>query len=342
MKKIFTFCTLLFFVSQNANAKIWRVNNNLGITADFTDLPPAITAATAGDTIMVEASSANYSGPTLTKNLVIIGPGYYFTDATLNPKTEANTNVANIGSVTFNAGCAGSVIEGCTVGGAFINESNVTLQRNDITSYCYLAYSANSICTNDTIRQNVIYGMNSGSATGKASNVLIYNNIFNGPGMQFASNLNNISGYFINNDFLYGYPYLSCANFTFQNNIFTGPGFGSYLSSNSFFNNITNNTGIPSGNGNQLNVNLDNVFVGYSNGTGFSSDGRYKLKTGSPAIGAGSINGENINCGAFGGPAPYVLSGMPSIPSIYELTVPSSVPSGATNMNISISSTTVH
>lgn len=344
MKKIFTFCALLFIVSQNASAKIWRVNNNLGVNADFTDLPAAVTAAAAGDTIMVEASASSYSGPTLTKKLVIIGPGYYFTDATPNPKTQANTNVSNIGFPAFNAGSAGSVIEGCTMGGLYLNESDITIQRNIFAgNYIYIAYAANSICNNDTIRQNVIYGLLSGATTGKATNLLVYNNIFIGPPAQFLSNINNISGYFINNDFLfYNGTSSSCVNFTFQNNIFNNAIFGTYLSSNSFFNNITNNTGLPTGNGNQLSVNLDNVFVGYSSGTGFSSDGRYKLKAGSPAIGAGSLNGGTIDCGAFGGPTPYVLSGMPSIPSIYVLTVPSSVPSGATNMNVSISSTTVH
>jgi hypothetical protein len=170
---------------------------------------------------------------------------------------------------------------------------------------------------------------------------MVYNNIFTGPMMQFAGNLNNISGYFINNDCIYSYA-TSCVNFTFQNNILAQANFGAYLSSNSFFNNITSNTGLPSGNGNQASVNLDNVFMGYLSGTGFSSDGRYRLKAGSPAINAGSLNGGTVDCGAFGGPAPYILSGMPDIPSIYVLTVPSSVPSGATNMNVTISSTTIH
>ena len=341
MKKLLSISILFFLLAQNASAKIWRVNNNLGINADFKDLPAAITAAAAGDTIMVEASATAYSGPTLTKKLIIIGAGYYFDDATPNPKTQANTNATNIGSVNFNSGSAGSVMEGFATSAIFLNESNITFERNNVSNYFYIAYAANSVCTNDTIRQNVIYGMIAGNATGKASNLLIYNNIFNGPAMQFSSNANNISGYFINNVSVNSYP-ISCTNFTFQNNILNNANFGAYLSSNSFFNNITTNSGLPTVNGNQLNVNLNDVFVGYSSGTGYSSDGRYKLKAGSPAIGAGSINGGTVDCGAFGGPAPYVLSGMPSIPSIYVLTVPSSVPSGATNMNISISSTTVH
>lgn len=343
MKKTLPFCFLFFILIQNASAKIWRVNNNLGVQADFTDVPSAVAAASDGDTIMVEASAKQYYAPTLTKRLVIIGTGYFFTDATPNPKTQANTNITTLnGTLTFNPGSAGSVIEGFTMGAIFLNDSDITIERNNIKNdYCYIAYAANSISNNDTIRQNMIYGLYSGSTTGKASNLLVYNNIFFGPPIQFANNANNISGYFINNDFLWGY-YNSCTNFTFQNNIFHNPDFGDYLSSNAFFNNITDNTGLPTGNGNQLSVSLDDVFVGYSDGTGYSSDGRYKLKDGSPAINAGSLNGQTVDCGAFGGPAPYVLSGMPSIPSIYVLTVPSSVPSGATNMNITISSTTVH
>ena len=71
---------------------------------------------------------------------------------------------------------------------------------------------------------------------------------------------------------------------------------------------------MPAGNGNQLNVNMNDVFVCYTNCAAFSADGRYQLKALSPAIGAGS-NGED--CGMFGGTDPYVLSGMPPVPAIY-------------------------
>ena len=43
-----------------------------------------------------------------------------------------------------------------------------------------------------------------------------------------------------------------------------------------------------------------------------STDGRYKLKAGSPAIGYG-VGG--VDCGIYGGPEPYVLSGMPTVPA---------------------------
>ncbi len=67
-------------------------------------------------------------------------------------------------------------------------------------------------------------------------------------------------------------------------------------------------------NGNQQNVDMATVFIG----TG-STDGKWQLKGGSPAIGTGT-GGQDI--GAFGGPSPYVLSGIPPIPTIYDVVAP--------------------
>ena len=50
------------------------------------------------------------------------------------------------------------------------------------------------------------------------------------------------------------------------------------------------------------------VFVDYSGTLGKSDDAKWKLKAGSPAIGAG-VSG--VDCGVFGGVTPYVLSGVP-------------------------------
>jgi hypothetical protein len=83
-----------------------------------------------------------------------------------------------------------------------------------------------------------------------------------------------------------------------QNNIFRGEVFV-YGSNNIVSNNVTDN---------------GQVFVG----TG-STDGQWQLKPGSPAIGAG-VGG--VDCGMFGGDSPYVLSGIPSIPTIYFFNAP--------------------
>jgi hypothetical protein len=341
MKKIFYLCASFLFSGISVSAKIWRVNNNTGVVADFNNVAAAITAASAGDTIHIEASATQYPGFNITKRLVIIGTGYFFTDATPNPKTQANTSAAQINSgLEFMAGSAGSVIEGLTIPGIFLDDGTITIQRNNITSYLYVGFHASSTCNADTVRQNYIYGVVSQTSTSTITNLMFYNNIVFGTGFDFSSDINNTSGFAINNVFLSGS--FSCVNMTFQNNIISNANFSTYLSSNVFFNNIASNTGVPTGNGNQQNVDMNTVFNGYSSGTGFSSDGRFKLKAGSPAISAGSINSVTVDCGAFGGPAPYVLSGMPAIPSIYAFSAPSSVPTGTTTINITVSSTTVH
>ncbi len=50
-----------------------------------------------------------------------------------------------------------------------------------------------------------------------------------------------------------------------------------------------------------------------------SPDGKYQLKPGSPAIGAGTAGGD---IGAFSGANPYKLSGVPAIPRLTHLIVP--------------------
>jgi hypothetical protein len=61
------------------------------------------------------------------------------------------------------------------------------------------------------------------------------------------------------------------------------------------------------------------VFADYNNALGLSTDGKWELRAGSPALVAGSAG---VDCGAFGGPVPYILSGIPDLPHIYEADVP--------------------
>jgi hypothetical protein len=57
-----------------------------------------------------------------------------------------------------------------------------------------------------------------------------------------------------------------------------------------------------------------------------STDGRWEMKAGSPALGSGS---GGVDCGAFGGSTPYILSGVPNLPHIYEADVPASATSSS-------------
>lgn len=344
MKKVLLSITALVFLFFFAEAqKSWRVNNIPGIDADYTRLTDAVAAAVAGDTIYLESSPNNYSGTVnITKKLFIFGTGYFLTDS-VNPKTQWNREEARVSStINLNPGSTGTVLSGLVASNIYINDSAVTIERC-YTGAIYLANSANSFANNSTIKQCYITSsIVSNTTTGTAKDILIHNNIIRSS-IDFSSNLSNVTAYFINNNFIY-YNGFSLTNSVFQNNIFFQPSFGTYLSSNAFYNNICSNNSIPSTNGNITSTNLNDIYVNYNGGNyspskGFSYDGKYVLKTGSVAANAGDINGTTVDIGAFGGSAPYILSGMPPIPSIYNLSVPIQINAGVPTMTISVSAT---
>lgn len=340
MNKFLSFTTALFVaLSVNSEAKIWRVNNNVGVVTDFSTPNSAIAAATAGDTIHIEGSATSYGNLNVSKRLYVRGTGYFLNEATSNPKTQANKNAAQVSSIYMDAGSKGSVVEGLSAGSMYLSDTGVTVQRI-LCQYLYLSHGRNA--SYDTIRNNYITGgIYVNSSSYKGTGLMIYNNIIDGGINISAGVVNEYSGFAINNSFIGSFNF-TCVNFIFQNNIFYTPSFNTYINSNIFVNNIASNTGIPTGNNNQQNVAMANVYEGWNAASGFSTDGKYKLKPGSPAIGAGTLNGGAVDCGAFGGPAPYILSGMPSMPSVYELTMPVQVTSGTPAVNISVSATTIH
>lgn len=340
-KFLLAIIALVFFSVSGEAQRSWRVNNIPGIDTDFTSLATAVSSASAGDTLYVESSPNNYSGNVnINKKLFIYGTGYFLNYA-MNEKTQWNKNDAYFSSnLNLNAGSSGTVISGLRTSSIYLNDSAVTIERCH-TGTIYIADIAGSVANNSVIKQNYLDGsVVSRRNTSMANDILFHNNLIRST-VDFRDNLGNTTAYFINNDFTY-HNGIYVANSVFQNNVFHYPSFSSYLASNGFYNNICNNTNIPSGDGNQRNVNLDNLYVNFNNGSttpssGFSPDGKYQLKPGSVAAGAGDLNGTPVDIGAFGGPAPYVLSGMPPIPSIYQLSVPNQVNAGVPTMTISIS-----
>lgn len=330
------------------SAKVWRVNNTTGVQADFTTITAAVSVAAAGDTIYVEGSTTQYSGTTISKKLTLIGPGYYLADPT-NTKTEWNQNMAKVGQFTFGPGSSGSVCAGLYMNSyQYLNDQNITIERCFVSEIVF-GHGADINCDHDTIRQCVVNSVFTCQPTGgtfSAQGELVYNNLINGA-MDFSSNMAGTSIFFINNVFVANGVGFKGQNCVFQNNIFNYSYFGAYGSSNFFTNNIISNSSVSSsiaeGNNNQFGVAWNEIFRATSPNinnapTGYSHDGQYQLAAGSAAIGAGVIGSTTVDCGAFGGAAPYILSGMPDIPSIYSLTVPAQVNNGTATINISLSS----
>ena len=299
-----------------AHAKIWRVNNSTGVTADFTTLQAAHNGAAPGDTIHLEPSLNSYGNLSMTKRLVILGTGAF---STINPDLQADAKHPVVDNITINnTGANGSVISvrfsngininnnvanitltGCVgdaaglfdntncCGRSFIdisNADNIVVSRSMVTSIRFASNSNNIVISN-----NIVWGLVASDAT---SDGVITNNVIRAGNASDAATINNsvVANNIFNRSL--NTSFVKC---NVGNNF--APGSGTAPAGFSF-------------------ADMSTVFVNAS--AGFV-DNAFQLKPGSPALGAGE---GGIDCGAFGGGNPYRLGATPAIPSIYRLTVP--------------------
>jgi hypothetical protein len=323
MRKTFT-CTVLACCLANVLfANVFRINSNLVTDATqkiYNTINEANTAAVVvnGDTLMVEGSSVPYAAATITKRLVLIGPGYLLAN---NPQTQASSSSALMSTLSLAAGSDGSVLMGLTFSASSSNTPSINVS-NVVVMRCYMSNNIQLLgnISNIQILQNyfasaafIVTG-----GTDRFSNVVLNNNIINNSGFSIFVPFDNTyqrSFSAVENNVLVGGA-VNVTSTTFRNNIITTSNTGSFnIASGSILNNLVANGQIPTGNGNQT-YDAANLFIGLS-GSGNSPDGQYKLKSTSPYLTAG-YNG--TQSGLFGGSQPYVLSGIPPIPTIYEFT----------------------
>jgi hypothetical protein len=314
----FLFVLTLSILSLSAEARIWRVNNMTGVTADFNNLQSAYDAATAGDTIHVEPSVNNYGGVSSYKRLVWLSVGDFLTQ---NPGNQFTNYPSYIGYLNFYSGSEGSIVS-VRVGSMSINANEISIIRSssggfDINaSNCVVLQSyvdgriglngTNNVISNNIILAGLAMDYNTSSA-------VITNNIFNRGVYAYP-----------------GYPYnfISIKNSVFQNNISVLGNITFDAFNSTFSNNMCPDNTFPAGNGNLRNVNMSTVF---ENPTG-SSDKDFVTKAGSPSIGAAYGGGD---LGPFGGSTPYKLALQPAIPAITNISTPSST--GGNTIQVTIS-----
>lgn len=301
-------CIFLVFSNLDASATRWRVNNS-GIPATFTSVQQAINSemVSAGDTLYVEGSMFGYGDLQLTRRLVIFGPGYFLNE---NPETRANPEPAFLQNVTFAEGSQASVMCGMTVTGAtWVRDTSIVLLRNNLSAVSIAFPSVSNY-----IRMNYIHSL---EMQGSDWN-LVENNIFtlNSPlSGGYCFYMDPTSSGTIRQNIFCGCQYIS--DCSYYNNIATGTAAEGndylYNHNSTVRNNIGASTQYGTSNNNQQNVDMSLVFTG----TG-SPDGKYQLLPGSPATGAG-MNGEDS--GIFGGNDPYVLSGIPDVPAVWQFRI---------------------
>jgi hypothetical protein len=323
MKRTILFLVLGILV-LNVQAKIWRVNNTSIISADYSNFQIALDNTPAGDTLYVEGSVTPYTNSTNTafsinKKLTIVGPGYFLekNDTTLYLKNSAELDL----QLNILSGAAGTKIEGMKFNyNVFVGASNVTITRNWI-NYLYLATDGTNAIetTHTTVNGNFvtssIFISQSNMQAKTSANSIISNNIVMGTIVGCGNNTfitNNTvkseeARQFSFNGGSYNPTCNKCAigvlNSVIQNNIGTVITFldKSVSTGNTVLNNISYASTAF------LGIGSDNI------------DRYYMTKPNGPAYKTGT-NGDD--CGAFGGSDPYVLSGLPAIPHIYDMIAP--------------------
>ena len=317
MKRLLYLTTSILFFTLTAQAKIWRVNNMPGVTADFTTAQAAHNGAANGDTIHLEPSVTNYGAVTCTKTLVWLSIGNFLTQ---NPGNQHSSIPGILSTMNMNAGSQGSVISVVTDAGININVPNVVVKRTYMGGALSIT-GVSTLVSQCFITQYVFIG---------STDAIITNNII-GAGLTVNSNsfsaiiTNNVLNYIARNEIIFGPS--TIYNSVFQNNISVKGG-NIFFSNSQQSYNMCSDASFPAGNNNQLNVNMTNVFV---NSTG-TVDKDYILKAGSAALAAG-YGGTDL--GAFGGSSPFKLALQPAIPAVTALSSPSS--SGSNTIQVTFS-----
>ena len=340
-------CAVLLLTSTMVAQTTWRVNNqsnydgttnfgeNFGGTPAFPvfkQINEAVAYANvvAGDTLHVEGSPLVYADAIITKQLIIIGPGYFLTE---NPKVSNNTYDAKIGRVTFDSGSELSQVIGMNIlddgnindGTVYVNVNDVTIKRCRIERDVQFAtqlvdvyvlqnffantYNTNALQYNGNINfippQNIIFNNNicqkkliwSGS-WGSGAIMECNNNIFDGPSNELNLEFNTGS---------------------FQNNILKAAGITANINSgtnnNVQYNTVSNNGVFSGTTGNLWVPNMATLFV-----TTGTTDGIYQLQ---PGVANNAVGSDGAERGAFGGIVVtnrYNLSGLGAIPVVYDVT----------------------
>lgn len=325
--KVYLLVILASFVLSKTHAQtVRRVSNAVGANAPYTTIQDALAAAVNGDIILVEGSPTFYSGTiSVTKQVTIQGPGYYLNQ---NAGLQANLNDAELAAgISFNTGSAGSIIRGMRTSTITINTSNITVSNNYIQSGLDMNAGSNNIVISGNYLLNAII-----RSFSNMTNLLIANNYVGG-GISFSLSVTTL-GVVTNNVIAAGGTNYYLQNSTIVNNIFltAGTAIGETLNST-----IQNNVFVSAS---QAGADATNVFgttaaalfVGL---TGNTADTQWKLKAGSPAIGAG-VGG--TDCGMYAGiNPPYKISGIfTGQPTITNFTTPGSVPANGT-LNVKVS-----
>jgi hypothetical protein len=295
---------LAFAASAAAEPRVLTVDNNPGSVAMFDNIAAAYAAAEPGDTILLAGSPSHYGTIGVYKRLNFVGPGYLLSENGISGFSPSQAGIAiyfmksaELGNSSGStvAGIAGSITM-ASVNSILIDRFNGQLQNS---------YSAGPV-SNISIRRSRIFG-------DLGDNSSIQNSIITGLNVSYSLNSTITNSVFLGSLSSQSTT-TSVSNCIFVNIHTTEASFLSHYKGQVTHSMAVGGSFLPEGGGNINGQDVLEVFLA----TG-SEDGRWRLKAGSPAIGTGF---DGVDMGAFGGPAPYVLSGLPSRPRLTRFVVP--------------------
>ncbi|HEY8689644.1 MAG TPA: hypothetical protein VIM07_10450 [Chitinophagaceae bacterium] len=342
MHKLVLLFSLTMIFNNLFAQNTYILNNTQGTPANYRTLQGALDSVPAGSIILMQGSGINYGLATVSKPVVIYGPGY-FLGQNNSPYTQANLNEAMLIQLVFTSGSQGSIISGLSFEPRSQDDYN---SNNRININATFNISINR-CRIESNPANG--GEHQSIAIINSTNVTI-SQCYIDLNAAVLCYFNNASGVLFKNNIIEGQPYLYIGSnfssppysYSFQNNSMRGTiDDGSRFCNGNFINNVMINTGtgttytgcgMASADHNVSNINIfpggtnitnadgANTYVLYTNPAISSNDGIYQLKLGSVAIGYGN---DGTDAGAYGTPnTKYVFSGIPAIPNIYFADVP--------------------
>jgi hypothetical protein len=284
---------------------------------------------------MIEGSSYPYEVPngeiSIQKRLVIIGTGYFLTS---NPQTQANNSESRLAfRMNLDGGSAGTIISGISFTGTYSNttiyvrESNIQITRCYLPNALYLTtrYTNNVAApiSGVNILQNVLGGIAYLYGSDIFSDVRVENNIIlNAINITTNNTYNRTFNTFENNTLVANNGGVTLSANSFRNNVMifgtTTPTLVLDVPAVRITNNLLDSDKLGTTNNNKIYSSTGDgpLFAGNLADNTFDPDNEYRItnerfKT---------MGTDGKEPGAFGGSAPYVLSGMPPVPAIYELT----------------------
>jgi hypothetical protein len=306
---------ILFALFVLFSLSIWgaslTVDNNTPSAGQYATIQAAHDAAINGDTIYVLPSNTPYAGFTVTKQLTILGGGW----APVN-QDNYRIKVTYIGgTMTFDTGSDNALMQGfggqfnayimssgvnisnCKVSYLTINGSNVSVDK------CEIYFSIGILGSNTTIKRST-FRLDWGQPCRiLSSNATIINNIIvGGPlGIQSANDTSVIT----NNTFAITTNGQVCtgSNFFFTNNLIYNCNDPTVSTINQAFNVFTMDAA---------------EFVDCVGEDYHLSPTSSAVNAGNPDIGFNDVDGSRNDCGAYGGPDPFIEGGVVS-PYIYEI-----------------------